>query len=386
MGTDQLQNKVSWLDEQRRKDLEALLSLDDRITELEKTLKGQSKKVDSVAADTARVAAQAARVNTFEDAVAKHRQEVARHVEESEVRREERAKNSEAVRKSDYDGLSARLAELSERVTDLGSLDNVLKDRQAETVRLTRKLDELEKRSADLQSKLEDAMRTMASAESGRGAELKRAAEFHLEFSNQRTRLEAGLGTIETLEDRTRKAETRITELEAGERERRAGLDAWMETQSRHQVDFERQWAAWGERFTAFERQADTLDERMIQYEETFRSTRQLQAELEKVLDRLERRIHEVSEIQRLAEDRFKQEWNAFQADDQKRWNTHKLTNDEQWREHDRRHEKMGKELEALRQASDEAAAKIKQISDGIDQRVRGLLTAVRGWTEDLES
>ena len=52
--------------------------------------------------------------------------------------------------------------------------------------------------------------------------------------------------------------------------------------------------------------------------------------------DRLERRINEVAEMQRLSEDRFRQEWNDWRDDDQKRWKQLTLSNDEAWRNHDR--------------------------------------------------
>ena len=52
--------------------------------------------------------------------------------------------------------------------------------------------------------------------------------------------------------------------------------------------------------------------------------------------DRLERRIGEASEMQRLSEERFREEWNDWRDEDQKRWKQLTLSNDEVWRNHDR--------------------------------------------------
>ena len=61
--------------------------------------------------------------------------------------------------------------------------------------------------------------------------------------------------------------------------------------------------------------------------------------DFERVGERLERRINEVAETQRLSEERFRQEWNSWNDDDQKRWKQFTLTNDESWRLHDKEYD-----------------------------------------------
>jgi hypothetical protein len=40
--------------------------------------------------------------------------------------------------------------------------------------------------------------------------------------------------------------------------------------------------------------------------------------------------------MQRLSEERFRQEWNDWTSDDQKRWKQFTISNDEVWRSHDK--------------------------------------------------
>ncbi|MFP3854265.1 MAG: hypothetical protein ACLFWD_08235, partial [Anaerolineales bacterium] len=214
----------------------------------------------------------------------------------------------------------------------------------------------------------------------------QRVGEAQSDINSLREQLEAVKGNYDLVEDRLRRIETQVGEIEAVEEEQRKTMEAWQENQARKFVDFERQWASWEERFQRFEEMADDLDERMINYAETFRHTKQLQSELEKVVDRLERRINEITEMQRLSEDRFKQEWRSFQADDTKRWNTYKLTSDERWREHERRHDKMKEQIESLESISEVSSREIDLIKDGADRRLRELLTLARQWVQDEES
>lgn len=385
MESDQLEKKVTWLDEQRRRDLDVLEEIDLRLQGLEEASESRDKRLEQLSDEIARLSTMAARISQFDDSLHKHRQEVSRQLGSWEERRDERAKNLEEIRKADQESFSTRLNQVRERVEELKALEAGLENRREEELRLTRELEEAGTRLTDLEDRFEDLFRSFASVEDGRKTDSKRVTELQSELAALRNRSESTQGVLDTVEDRLRRLETDVGELSTAESERRRSLDAWTENQSRKLVDFEREWNEWDDRFRAFEKQADELDDRMVQYEETYRSTRKLQTELEQVVERLERRINEITEMQRLAEERTKQEWTAFQADDQKRWNTYKLTNDEQWREHERTHKRIAENLSELRDDANTSMERIADLAAGIDRRIRSLLSLSRSWAEQLE-
>lgn len=91
--------------------------------------------------------------------------------------------------------------------------------------------------------------------------------------------------------------------------------------------------------------------ERFEQWSETYRSMKRVLEDFERVADRLERRINEVAEMQRLSEERFRQEWNTWREEDQKRFKQFTLANDDVWRNHDQafeRHQQQVAKIEAL--------------------------------------
>jgi len=176
-----------------------------------------------------------------------------------------------------------------------------------------------------------------------------------------------------------------MSEILAGENERRETLTLWIEKQDRKLMDFERSWNDWEKRFAEFETKAEDLDGRILIYEETHRSLKQMQSELEETLERLERRINEVTEMQRLAEDRNKHEWSSFQADDQKRFNTMKLTTDERWREHNRHHEKSETKVQMLEENVGDVIRMAAEIKEEDRQRTMALFELVRDWLAETE-
>ncbi len=91
--------------------------------------------------------------------------------------------------------------------------------------------------------------------------------------------------------------------------------------------------------------------ERFEVWAETYRQMKKIVDDFERIGDRLERRINEVAEMQRLSEERFRQEWNDWTSDDQKRWKQFTISNDEVWRNHDKEFDRFVQrmsELEAM--------------------------------------
>jgi chromosome segregation ATPase len=129
---------------------------------------------------------------------------------------------------------------------------------------------------------------------------------------------------------------------------------------------------------------ADAEGEPVV-YEETYRSLRQLRDDLGKLIERTERRINEVTEMQRLAEDRLKHDWTSFLADDAKRWNAHKLTLEEQWREHGRLHDKLSSSLASHEERLSSATERLKVVEDEARSRLTELHALLRDWALEGE-
>jgi hypothetical protein len=102
-------------------------------------------------------------------------------------------------------------------------------------------------------------------------------------------------------------------------------------------------------------------------------------------MERTERRINEVTEMQRLSEDRLKHEWTSFLAEDSKRWNAHKLTLDEQWREHARGHEKLTAGVTAHEERLTSDDERLKTMEAETRTRLAELHVMVRGWALEGE-
>jgi len=382
---DTLEQKLAWLEDQRRKDADQLRSLTTRLEALEGMGASHGRQLQETSAELARLAALAVRIGKADEALAKHRQEVAHQLGLAEERRSDREKQLEQTRRSEREETARSLEAMRQELLKLNAVEEWLLGRRDEETRLSRIHDSLAKQVNAFVAQDEVRRRSIESLETTQNADTRKLAELQAEASDLRVRNEGLRGTIDVLEDGIRRLDIRLTDLTASERERREMQTLWIEQQGLRMVEIDKGWKDQERKFGAMEKQAAELVERAAAYEETQRSMVQVRLEVQAALEMMQRRAGEIGELQRLGDERLKGEWARFQADDQKRWNTYRLTAEEQWREHLRRHEKAAGEIEGAAASLTMLQQNVESLEESQMQALSELLTALQHWASAMD-
>ncbi len=384
METEQIDKRVSWLDEQRRKDALEVTRLEQLLEALNESARQQSQQLRDLAGEVARIPALEARIRQYDETIAKHRSDILQQLDTQDERRIAREKQLESLRTIDQKKVVEEVQELRDKLKELDRIDEALEVRRREELRISRSVDEIEKKTSQATAAIEDEQRVASGIKEAGEKNNQRINELENRGSSVSKRVDELRSLIDSSEDQLRKLSTRAEVVELGEKELRQSQNLWTEQQAARLAEFERAWIAWEKRFAEFEIQSDDLKERIESYEETHRSLRLLRDELNDVVERLNRRIEEVSEIQRLSEDRFKQDWSTFQADLQKRWSSFKLSSEEQWKEHERKHEPISEQLKQLKVELDTALSSIDELDRSSKGRISDLVALVQEWGAEL--
>ena len=117
----------------------------------------------------------------------------------------------------------------------------------------------------------------------------------------------------------------------------------------------------------------------------THLTIKRMQDGVDDLISRVERRINEIVEMQRLAEERFRQEWATFKADDQKRWTNYTLSQEEQRTETGRRFDRVADRVTYLEDGLQELQDLSQQTSELTIKRLQSLLSVAHDWVSDFE-
>lgn len=358
---NQLENKVQWLDDERRKDKSDLASVINQVKSLisENTALRQSLKEYD-----ARLSELSNRLSSFEqyDTIIERLQtDFSKKIKESEQKMDSVSAEQIKRLKFELDGINKAVSNLISMPGSISDVQTEVKSHQTEFSRLTRAIEEVKEKVSNIGRFDEDYKRSLRLIEESTRQDTKRISDLQGEVVAQRKRLEENRNRIDLTSDKFRPLENRINELQNLEKERREAQSTFFDRINLQTIERDKVLKTWNERFTKIENVSTELDSKLAALDNTNKLVNKSVAALDDVSQRFDRRINEISEINRLNDERFRQEWTSFKVDDQKRWTNYVLGQEEQHRE-------LNRQLNAVEPQINELKSAIQIVQDSLEQ------------------
>jgi len=385
MDFEQIVKRLQWLDEEHRKDKAAIIALEERIASFEgniDTVKQQIKPFDK---QIAGLLSTNARIEQFDAIVAKQREEMKKALDEIEKKFQKREIVITKQHQKDIEPFYKEIDELKQALTEIPPIKRDVKARIAEEARLHLGINELKPPIEEAKRAAEEVARSQRAFEESRKQEGKRIADLQGELVALRARIDEARAKADLSADGFKNMDNRIKELMVSEADRKAAQTAFIEKQSVAQIDRERALKEWRDKDSEFKKQVALLETQAQALDETLRSARKAQETYNELNTKLERRINEVTEMQRLAEDRLRQEWVTFKADDQKRWTGYTLSQDEGGKDIRRAVQKLEERISPLNESIQVLQDQIHQIADATEGQLQELMNVAHEWLSAYE-
>jgi chromosome segregation ATPase len=380
MDDNQILKRIEWLDDERRKDKTTLSLIDDRTNELVERTQPLPKKLNDFEGELTRIKTILGRIDQFDETILQLRVEVKESLDALEKEIIKREEEGAKVRRIELRAIDKSVADIRKGLTPLQELQRGLQARIEEEKRMNRSLDDLVVQIDAVKRGEEEYLRSYRLLEDGRRQDSKRLLDLQGEVATLRKHMDDQRGRMELSTTGFKKLETRLNELVSVETERRESQAKFLEEQSLVQVERERAWKAWEAKLDTIVEQTADVEMNLQTLDTTHRDIQRSQQALEELTQKVDRRINEMTEIQRLAEERFRQEWVTFKADDQKRWTNYTLTQDEDRGEVTRQTQKIADRVTDLEDDHQIVQDTLRQIIEQTDQRVQSLLVVIHDW------
>ena len=374
MEFEQIIKRLDWLDEEHRKDKSTIETLTQRASGLEGDLKAANKKIKELTTQMSHLSSSAARIEQYDTALTQQRTELVKYIDDLDKKRQDQQPEIDKRYQIQFDGINKSVADLRKTKEVIAEIKHELKAWAVEETRLSRLSADWEMRMQAMVKTVEDVQRAQKATEEPRSQDAKRLADLQGELSAARKRLDESREKNDLFTDSIRRIETRLNEILTNEAERRQAQANFIETQALSQVERDRTWKEWEERLNALRKQSETMDRNQQEWDVAQRTIKRTQETYEEIVKKFERRINEITEMQRLAEDRFRQEWVTFKADDQKRWTSFTLSQEETHKDTRGGLAKVEERLTALEDLTQTQQDVLQQTKDANEQLFQGML------------
>ncbi len=361
MDLAQAARMIEWLDEERRRDRGNIALLEERVAQQADLIEQLLRRLDGLESEQSSMRTAFMPVGREKELAEQLRGEFQQLIESTESKR--LMAEREAERRADIarESVARMVRDLEDRVDKIDRAIEELPAARVERDRVASALAAVQQRVEDLAKKFEEPERRLTFLEEQRRQDSRRISDIQSEIPELQKQLDGLRPKLESLESMVVRSEKRILELQAAERDRREEMQQFTDQQTLLLQQRDQQVAELTKSFGAYDEDMKRYMERFESWAETYRQMRKIVEDFERIGERLGRRINEVAEMQRLSEERFRQEWNDWIADDQKRWKQFTLTNDEAWRN-------QNKQLEQLRQRLEQVSAVYEPIKDSIER------------------
>ena len=339
---------IEWLDEQRRQDKRTITALEQSLAAQHNALETMQTRLNALEAEQNAQRREITRNDDSSEIIAEVAGEVRKMIDNQNVRR--LAAERELERRNDIarEALATEIGAQKERIGQLEASQRDIEPLQESRHRQETALRALQQRVDEHSRLLEEPERRFSFLEEQHRQEGRRLAEIENQLPELRKLLEFIRPKITLLEDLSVRNERRLQDIFLAESERREETQQFIDQQQRLEQTREAQQAELTNRFREQDERLQGSLAQFATWSDTHREMRQLIADFERIGEGLERRINELAEIQRLSEERFRNEWNDWGSTEQQRWKQFTLSTDEIWRNHDREFERFVQRINAL--------------------------------------
>ena len=378
MDLNQASQMVNWLETERRKDKAALSSLLERVQGLSNELADQSKRMQELRGELAATQMAVNKLSQFDRLFEQLKSDLVGEMDRRGESYQKAVREAEQMRKVDLEASNRAIADVRKELPRIKPLEDEMPMRRAEERRLSDQQARTTQRVEDLAARTEERIQNMIFLEEGRRQDSKRIAQLEEGSTSVLKRIDVVAAKTVLLDENMQRIPLRIAEVA----QKVADQDKVVEEMRRN--DFQR-----SQEMKGFVQDVEKLVDPLPDFIATSQSNLQRIQELgmanQHSLDeiqgfqnRIEKRQSEVSEMQRISEERMKKQVEEWQADQEKRWKRQTLTWTEQWQEHDRLHGTWELRVEQLEQASADYARQFKVVWDGLDDFAKVYLSAAR--------
>ncbi len=384
MDLSQLTQMTTWLDEEHRRDKAELIRLQQLVHTQEAELQDQARVIQDLEGRMAALQTQLLRFTQLESALQQLKDEVVQMFAQADERRQQETREEERVRAIERDNTSRAINEIRKELQRLPRLDEEAALRKAEQRRVSDLVLNLRQEVATTTKDTESKLRGITFLEDGHQQNNKRIARLQQESLEMMKRIEQYSSRLQRIEDVIQRQERDTGEIK--------GLVTQLKTAQREFVDVQlleseqrkREIAEWAEAVEISSKKMDEFSIRMREFTDTFREDRQTVANVERFQEQIRREQTQVSELQRLGEERQKRQLEQWQEENEKRWRKELLRWEHQWGEQAKRNRQIDETFAAVEARLGEDENNINTLWKVLEQQITYQVQESRRWLAEM--
>ena len=380
-----LQSRLDWLDEERRKQTRKITELEQKLVLQEREIAGREQRIQDLERQLTSTQAQIGRIPKVDLQLAQFKDEVVQMIEQYDQRRIQSEAEIDRLRRVEQEANARELAELRKDIGQVAPLKNDMELRVAEESRLANLIGQQKTQIDNLRNRLENWDSNFAFLEEKEKHNNRNITDVQTAVVEINKRWEHIYTRLDTSNSAILRLESSLSGITEKQSQVQESTKNWMEQIQIGEYERNQRLEGWRR---ILEEQKDSMErfnKEFVKFSDMYKEAKMAVQTLSGWQEELEKQQREASEVLRVETSRMQSRWDDFRHENDKRWKSQTVDTEQRWNTFNR-HEREIREMIDL---IDEKIAKLEQEKDLLwrvqTAQADALKTFPRIWLEEVE-
>ncbi|HRQ36402.1 MAG TPA: hypothetical protein PLD25_00620 [Chloroflexota bacterium] len=380
-----LQNRLEWLDEERRKLIRRLSELEQKVELKDRELDGREQRIQELERQVVAATTQLSRIPQVDLQLSQFKDEIVQMIEQYDRRRIQSQAEMDRLRRVEQEGSVRELSEIRKSLEPIRKLQTDMEMRMAEESRLANLIGMQKTEMSDLRSRVEQGDSNFAFLGEKEKHNARNIADLQTNIVEINKRWEGVYGRLDTLNSALLRLENSLPAITERQETIQQSTKNWMEQIQLGEYERNQKLEGWRR---AMEEQADNLErfnKEWIRFSDQYKEAKMAVDTLSQWQEQIEKQQRESAELIRVETNRMLSRWDEFRQENDKRWKNEDVDREQRWSTVNRHEREMREQITLL----EEALGKLKEEKDLLwrvqSAQADALKQWPRIWLEEVE-
>ncbi len=339
-----LQSRLDWLDEERRKQTRKITDLEQKLTLQEREIAGREQRIQDLERQLSSTNAQLGRIPKVDIQLAQFKDEIVQMIEQYDQRRIQSEAEMDRLRRVEQEGSARELADLRKDIGNIPQLQNDMELRISEEARLANMIGQQKVKIDALKNQLEGWDSNFAFLEEKEKHNNRNIADLQTAVVEINKRWEHIYSRLDTSNSAILRLENSLQGINEKQNQVQESTKNWMEQVQIGEYERNQRLEGWRRVLEEQEDNIERFNKEFVKFSDMYKEAQMAVQTLSGWQEEIEKQQREASEILRVETGRMQSRWDDFRHENDKRWKSQGVDAEQRWNNVNR-HEREVREM-----------------------------------------
>ncbi|VAW37082.1 hypothetical protein MNBD_CHLOROFLEXI01-4694 [hydrothermal vent metagenome] len=355
-----LQSRLDWLDEERRKQTHKVTELDQKLTLQEREIAGREQRIQDLERQLSSLNAQIGRIPKIDNQLAQFKDEIVQMIEQYDQRRIQSEAEMDRLRRVEQEALARELAALRKETNAIPQLQNNMELRIAEEARLANLIGKQKTEISTLRNKQEAKVSEFAFLEEKEKLNNRNITELQTAVVEINKRWENAFSRMDLSNSAILRLEGSLQGITDKQGQLQESTKSWMEQIQIGEYERNQRLEGWRRVLEEQEDSMNRFNKEFIKFSDQYKEAKMAVQTLSSWQEEIEKQQRESSEVLRVEISRMESRWDDFRHENDKQWRNQGVDTEQRWNTLNRHEREVREQIDIL----DEKLRKLEQEKD----------------------